>query len=65
MEQIIKWLVSNHTFQDSKNQQDVQKQWNCIHGDYKQIFDYHKGTKNNTSYWDFTLEEWNRLHLPK
>jgi len=26
MEQIIKWLGSNHTFQESKNQQDVQKQ---------------------------------------
>ncbi len=31
--------------------------WNCIHGDYKQRSDYHKGIKNNTLYWDFTLEE--------
>jgi len=55
-------LASNHTFQDSKNWQNVQKQAN---GDYKWISNYHKGTGNNTLYLDLTLEEQKKFHLPK
>jgi hypothetical protein len=43
--------------------------WNCIHGDYKQIFDYHKGTKdvkseyNENCYNDWGLINWLILKL--
>jgi hypothetical protein len=65
MEQVIKRPVSNHTFQDSKNWQNVQRQVDYIHGDYKCTSNYHNGIGNNISYWDLTLEEWDILHLPK
>ncbi len=31
--------------------------WNCFNGDFKRIYDYHKGNGNNTSYQDQSIEE--------
>jgi hypothetical protein len=39
--------------------------WNSINGDYKKIFNYHKGTGHNTSYWDLSLEDQDKFHLPR
>jgi hypothetical protein len=39
--------------------------WNYINEDYKRNLDYHKGTGHNASYWDLTIEECDRFHLPK
>lgn len=39
--------------------------WNYINGNYKKIFDYHKGIGRNTSYWDLTMEKQNILHFSK
>ncbi len=39
--------------------------WNCINGDYKRMFDYHKGTSHNTSWWDLSSKEPNKFHFLK
>jgi hypothetical protein len=39
--------------------------WNYINCEYKRIVDYHKGTGNNTSYLDLSLEKCNKFHLLK
>ncbi len=38
---------------------------NCINGDYKRIYDYHKGTCHNTSYQHLSMEKHNKFNLPK
>jgi hypothetical protein len=38
---------------------------NCVNGDYKGIYDYHKGTCHNTSYWHLSMEKHNKFNLPK
>lgn len=37
---------------------------NCIDDDYKNIYDYHKGTCRNTSYWHLSMEKCNKFKLP-
>ncbi len=49
----------------TRNGKMCKDKWNSINGDYKKIFDCHKGMGHNTSYWDLSLEDWDKFHLPK
>ncbi len=39
--------------------------WNCFNGDFKRIYDYHKGNGHNIFYYDQSTEEREKFHLSK
>jgi hypothetical protein len=46
-----------------RNGKICKDKWNSINGDYKNISNYHKSMGHNTSYWDLSLEDWDKFHL--
>ncbi len=38
--------------------------WNAFNSNYKKFVNYHKGTRNHTSFWELCFEEKKRFHLP-
>ncbi len=62
---ISKYLQVRTKSKTPRNGKMYKDKWNSINGDYKKIFNYHKGTGHNTSYWDLSLEDQDKFHLPR
>jgi hypothetical protein len=44
----------------SRNGKMCKDKWNVLNFDYKKLVDCHKGTRHHASFWDLTMEEWER-----
>jgi hypothetical protein len=38
--------------------------WNSLNFNYKELADYHKGTRNHICIWDLSFDEKEKFHLP-